>query len=666
MVIAVMSIVSFRTVVLYSITTILLLLIPCIGFCQSLKTSGSDSLRIQFDGRIAELAPEKLVALAVDLMASNPNKALELSKLAAKKAKQNKNHYLYSDAVKLQADALYYLDSLQASLEAYLMCTKIDEAAGEPRRDSLLRRYGDSGHVLYLLGRFDEAIKYHTIALKMSTERNDRAEVATNYSNLGINYQMKGDYTQSIDCFLKTLELDKLAGNTINTSTTYNSIGLVYLAWGKHDKALEFLQLALNTDRANGEEEKVAIRLSNLSRVYVATLKYKQAANALEEALEIDRRLKNTAKVAVRLQGLGLVYKMMNETGKALTYYNDALEIYHSLQMDFKIAGLMLQIGVLHEMEGKSGEAEVAFRKGLLLAQNLKMRPEEKDANWQLYLLLKKQGKFSEALGFHERFKSIHDSLFSENSARQISEFEVKYETEKKAHENSLLVKENEIHQRTNRFSMITILMLIILSGALWWALILKRKSLKQSKILFTHEAELAALKVDAVEKQNLHLQEMLFAEEEIRRLQTASLEQKNHELTTAAMLIATKNEAFEKLRGLAQKMRSGLPAAKHDEVKTIMGEIDKQTDIESQWNQFKIHFESIHTSFFGNLRKHDTRVTQNDLQLCAYIRLNLSTKEISRLMNIAPESVNTHRYRLKKKFQLDADVSLDEYLSTL
>jgi DNA-binding CsgD family transcriptional regulator len=48
---------------------------------------------------------------------------------------------------------------------------------------------------------------------------------------------------------------------------------------------------------------------------------------------------------------------------------------------------------------------------------------------------------------------------------------------------------------------------------------------------------------------------------------------------------------------------------------------------------------------------------------LCAYIKLNIATKEIARLMNIAPESVNTHRYRLRKKLTLPAEETLDSFI---
>jgi FixJ family two-component response regulator len=97
-----------------------------------------------------------------------------------------------------------------------------------------------------------------------------------------------------------------------------------------------------------------------------------------------------------------------------------------------------------------------------------------------------------------------------------------------------------------------------------------------------------------------------------------------------------------------------------------MIREIDRQTDVESQWEQFRRHFESIHKSFFVKLRETNSSLTQTDLQLCAYIKLNMGTKEIARLMNISPESVITHRYRLRKKISLKPDETLDEIVHKL
>lgn len=609
---------------------------------------------------------ELLIRRSNEIVATQPEKGLEFAIEAEALAKREKHQHLLSDARKLQADAYFYMDSLHASVQAYRLSAETDLTSHRPRPDSILRRLGDAGYVYYRLGWFEKAIEYHSRALKMSKQQQDTAETATNLFNLGLSYKMLGRHDKAIEYFQHTLELDRLSGNDADMSTSYNSIGMVYLAWGKPEKALEFLEMAYELDLKNNEEAKMSIRLSNMSKIFMSMQKYDEATKALEQALEIDRRLNQPARIATRLHGLGNASKALSRFDNALAYYAEALAIFKSLDLKFKIATLLAHTGDLYYAMGEYYEAERYFLEGHKLAQKTNLRSTEIETALSLYRLYKELGMYNKALEYFENYKTLRDSVFSEESARLINEFEVKYETERKERENQLLLKENQIRKQNQQFSVVVIIILILLSSSVLWAFLIKKKSLFQSKMLFARENELSRLKIESVENQNAHLREMLFAEEEIKKLQLKSLEQQKQELTTATMLIANKNEVFEKLKTLAEQIKDNGNNSGQDQAREIITEIDRQTDLGTQWEQFKVHFESIHRTFFDNLRKMNGCLTQTDLQLCAYIKLNLSTKEISRLMNITPESVNTHRYRLRKKLKLAIGETLDELVHEL
>jgi tetratricopeptide (TPR) repeat protein len=656
---------SYRFFFLFPGKTLLFIILLIFSDITHGQEQNTDSLKLLLVGSQVRNRAAVLIKLANATVLNDAEQAYVYALEAEQTARRQNQLPLLSDALKLKADALFYLDSLLPSLESYLESAEVEQKTAKPRIDSVLRRYGDAGYVYYQLGWFNKAIEYHNRALKLSVQMHDSAEIATNLSNLGINYKMTGHYEKAIDNFLETLKLDKLSGNQADMSITYNSIGLVYLAWEKYDKALEFLEMALEHDRASGDESKISIRLSNLSRVHLAMQSHEESIMLLEEALEIDRRLGNQAKVAIRLQGLGLASQAMGHNNESLDYYDEALQIYTRYDLNFKLSGLLIQIGELYLDMGNESAAETSYLDGLALAREHHLRPEEIDASRSLYRLYKSQERMGQALYFLENLTTLKDSAFSEHSARLINEFEVKYETEEKEKQNQLLLAENRLRKQNQYFSILAIVILLLLSGSLFWAFVLKRKSLLQSRILHTREKEVAELKLESVEAHNQHLRESLFAEEEIKKLQAVNIERQKQELTTATMLIANKNEVFEKLRILAEQIKIN-DTDKEGKAREIIMEIDRQTDLSDQWEQFKIHFESIHRSFFENLRNINGCLTQNDLQLCAYIKLNLSTKEISRLMNIAPESVNTHRYRLRKKFKLPAEQTLDELVHGL
>jgi DNA-binding CsgD family transcriptional regulator len=73
-----------------------------------------------------------------------------------------------------------------------------------------------------------------------------------------------------------------------------------------------------------------------------------------------------------------------------------------------------------------------------------------------------------------------------------------------------------------------------------------------------------------------------------------------------------------------------------------------------------------VHSDFVVNLKEKHASVTGNEIKLCTYLRMNLSTKEIAQLMNISVRGVEISRYRLRKKLQLPSEVNLFDYLISL
>ena len=86
----------------------------------------------------------------------------------------------------------------------------------------------------------------------------------------------------------------------------------------------------------------------------------------------------------------------------------------------------------------------------------------------------------------------------------------------------------------------------------------------------------------------------------------------------------------------------------------------------EDEWESFKIHFEKVHPGFFTVLKEKHPNLTTNDLKLCAYIRIGLNIKQIAQMTAVLPATIKTNRYLLKKKLQIDEDMSIDDYIASL
>ena len=80
-------------------------------------------------------------------------------------------------------------------------------------------------------------------------------------------------------------------------------------------------------------------------------------------------------------------------------------------------------------------------------------------------------------------------------------------------------------------------------------------------------------------------------------------------------------------------------------------------------WEYFKKAFDNTDQPLFSKLKDVHSSLTKNDLKLCAYLRLNLSSKEIAPLLNISVHSVEIKRYRLRKKMGLERSQGIVEYI---
>ena len=84
---------------------------------------------------------------------------------------------------------------------------------------------------------------------------------------------------------------------------------------------------------------------------------------------------------------------------------------------------------------------------------------------------------------------------------------------------------------------------------------------------------------------------------------------------------------------------------------------------MDDDWNSFAKNFDLIHNDFLKRMKQKHPNLTPKDLKLCAYLKMNLSTKELAPLLNISVRGVEISRYRLRKKLGIPNDYNLNDYM---
>ncbi|MGQ1947117.1 regulator [Geofilum sp. OHC36d9] len=206
----------------------------------------------------------------------------------------------------------------------------------------------------------------------------------------------------------------------------------------------------------------------------------------------------------------------------------------------------------------------------------------------------------------------------------------------------------------------VVVLLLLVFAWYLLNWLISRSRAMElqkqQEKFRITEEH----LRNDALEK-----------EKEMIRLRNEKLRNemvfKEKELANSTINVIQKNDFLLNIKDdLLRIYRHGNLKEIQYKVSEIVRKIDRDIDNESQWELFEIHLEQVHQDFLNRLRKQFSDLTLRETRLCAYLRMEMSSKEISSLMNISVRAVENNRYKLRKKLGLEGKDNLNEFIRNI
>jgi DNA-binding CsgD family transcriptional regulator len=171
----------------------------------------------------------------------------------------------------------------------------------------------------------------------------------------------------------------------------------------------------------------------------------------------------------------------------------------------------------------------------------------------------------------------------------------------------------------------------------------------EQRRLTYQHQLELEKTEKELIRLKNEKLE--------------AEIEHKNAELASTAMNLVQKKEFMLKLTDELSKLSKGKEMVETTELKKIIRSLGSEEKLDEEWKQFSIHFNNVHSNFLVTLKNTHPGLNAHELKLCAYLRMNLSSKEMAKLMSISVKGVEISRYRLRKKLQLQPKEDLFQYL---
>jgi DNA-binding CsgD family transcriptional regulator/predicted negative regulator of RcsB-dependent stress response len=213
---------------------------------------------------------------------------------------------------------------------------------------------------------------------------------------------------------------------------------------------------------------------------------------------------------------------------------------------------------------------------------------------------------------------------------------------------------------RSNLFYLLYFLSALILAGLFAWFIYYRIQISKRKERLKNLQ--------EYRKKVQQYQREALISEKEIIKLRNEQLHiemiHRDKELANQTMDLIRKNKFLTKIKQDLEHLRkSTSDEALKDKISSLVHRIDRDVDHKKQWEVFETAFDEVHEDFLSRLKAQYPTLTPKELRLCAYLRLNISTKEIAPLMNISVRGVEICRYRVRKKLEISRDENLTKFI---
>ncbi len=472
------------------------------------------------------------------------------------------------------------------------------------------------GHYFLFLGDYIKAAEYYSLAWALVSNTNNYSVKALVCNSLGVIYNKLGDNKSSIKYYRKALEYLNSGVNEFETghvyynlALTYNNIGDTLNSWSCFNKSSVIF--------AQDDDTNLQVHLLiSKSLLLITSDKIDNALAVLNEALEISKKKNSGSLSCMALINIGKLYFInIKDYGLAKYYISECLKANHNPY---------------------SAEIEM---ESLSLLSDIEER----------------LGNFLKSKEYYRQYVVMKDSIGGGLTKKGIKAIELYSELLTQEFESRILEQKLDLKAKQNAITIISLAVFILLLMVGIYLVHITNRNLRKSNI------------IKDLEKQRIHEQmEINMKIREIENLKLDSeLRVKKKELIGYSVKLITKNDLLKKISTLSTSHHENKDVSS-GYYSSLCRIIEENTNVEQEWNQFKDLFEQIHQDFFSTLQAQCPKITKHELRFCAYLKIGLSTKEISRLLNITPETVRKFKCRLKKKLLTTEDCLIEEYLNSI
>ena len=490
---------------------------------------------------------------------------------------------------------------------------------------------------------YAKALEYLAEAKTIATNQNSLEIQIGALNNIALIYMEILDYEKAIECYLEAYQM------TIKEPHKYkrdqiillNNITHIYFLNEDFNKAKEYVHKAYKEALKLRDSLLIGISIGNLALLANQAGDLELAENYLNTTIIM---LKNQTKYLpeIKIVKLEILY-LKKEYNKAERLALDMLDLNMSTPNDDFKAKTLLWLSRIYQEKKDYPKAIKAAKDALSNSPKLLIIIEVYEQLSKLYLKIDSPylaGQYLDSLMI------ANDSLAKKTNMDHVMNSQVKFDLIN----SEQALAESRVTQKEDRMFFIFIITAVILAVLiLIWVFYTRTAKNRQSKVIAELELE-KQINEKLLAEQRLKEREILLQLEQQRL--NDEIAEKNRQLTTKILCQSNRNELIKEIIRILAK----IPKYTEDTgpiLKSVTRKLKAQIKESMDWDSILVHFEQINPSFLSALKEKHPDLTADEIRLLSYIYLNLNTKEISKLFNIAPESCQKKKYRLAQKMNI-------------
>ncbi len=478
------------------------------------------------------------------------------------------------------------------------------------------------------------------LALKYAHKVNQLAILEEDYFSLARQYIVKGQVYLSFSSYVKSIDNFSLAEQLslehkfpkILVNANYG-LGLVYKDLKEYKKALEVLNRGLIIAKEHNNLQDEAIIYNALGSTLQRQGNLEESIVYLNKYYQIALTVPDTLHMIYALINIGESNRMQSKYKEALINYHRAQSLNRSIDDSQAEAAIFGNLALIYAAHDDVYNEIKFYIKSIVISRNSSgLAAYLQQDLMALAKAYAKQQQYDSSYVYYKQYIALSDSVSELDYMERINALHYGHELEE--NESHALLLAQKLYRRTIVIIFLTILCIVTI---LLLVTTYSRYKLKTRKM----KDDMTSLNF--------------------------SLDRKNRELVASLIDLSVHTETFNDINTILSELeKENDTEISKQRLLELMSKLTNIEKANNKWDSFKLHFEQVHPDFFIKLKDLSNNLTTNDIRFCAYIKLNLESKDIASILNISIRAAQATRLRIKKKLKLPPTDDLISYIQAL